>query len=71
MQIYILLLLAYMIVIGGNFLQSFLSPKPIKPAYFLINTYTLGFILLFLVVLWRHYQISESNPNYNIVLQSI
>lgn len=56
-QLFILLLLVDCIFSGGKFLQLLSSAVEMGAVDLMANCYTLALILLFMLVLWRHYQL--------------
>jgi hypothetical protein len=55
--LFILLLLVDCIFSGGKFLEELSSGVAAGAVDLLANCYTLALILLFMLVLWRHYQL--------------
>ena len=73
-QLFILLLAINFIYSTGNFLQNLFSHKIIKTEYYIIKAYTIIVNVLFVIVLWRHYQVclskhifiqSQTNSDFN------
>lgn len=55
-QLFILLLLAYLIFTIGHFLEGFYDRSEITLGYISKNVYNILAISIFIMVLWRHYQ---------------
>jgi hypothetical protein len=51
-----LVLTVNLIYHGGNLLQDIFSPKKLSPEYIGVKGYTLVVHILFIMILWRHYQ---------------
>lgn len=50
------MLLAYFIYITGSFLEGFYNHDDITFSYVTKNAYDMLVIVIFILVLWRHYQ---------------
>jgi hypothetical protein len=51
-----LIVLVYLIFIGGKFAEKLASPVAMKSINIFGNVYTIVTLLIVIVVLWRHYQ---------------